>query len=284
MFRDAFHIPPPYCLRCSYGLKPDSCGLQCAKALEETILNLGPETVSAFMGETVSGATLAVYPPPQGYWTKIREICNRYGVMLILDEVMSGMGRTGKWFASEHYGVSPDLVTLGKGLSGGSLPLSAVGVREEHYSQVVETGGFVHGGTFSHHPACAAAGLAAVQILEKESLVERAREKGEILGAKLDHALSDHPHVGDIRGLGMMWGVELVKEKQTLEPFDRSALVLEMVWEKLFSDGVILYKSLGLAGKNGEGLVVAPPFVINEPEMDMVVSGLKGALNHVLGV
>jgi hypothetical protein len=236
------------------------------------------------MGETVSGATLAVYPPPQGYWTKIREICNRYGVMLILDEVMSGMGRTGKWFASEHYGVSPDLVTLGKGLSGGSLPLSAVGVREEHYSQVVETGGFVHGGTFSHHPACAAAGLAAVQILEKESLVERAREKGEILGAKLDHALSDHPHVGDIRGLGMMWGVELVKEKQTLEPFDRSALVLEMVWEKLFSDGVILYKSLGLAGKNGEGLVVAPPFVINEPEMDMVVSGLKGALNHVLGV
>ena len=122
MMQDAVHIPPPYCLRCLFGLTRSTCALKCAVALEEAILNQGPDTVSAFIGEPVSGASLAVYPPPHGYWELVREICDRYGVLLILDEVMTGMGRTGKWFASEHYDVIPDIVTLGKGISGGALP------------------------------------------------------------------------------------------------------------------------------------------------------------------
>jgi adenosylmethionine-8-amino-7-oxononanoate aminotransferase len=281
MINDADHIPPPYCMRCFFGLSLPSCGLRCAMALEETILDQGAETVSAFIAETVSGASLAVYPPPPGYWPLVREICDRYGVLLIQDEVMTGMGRTGKWFASEHYHISPDIVTLGKGLSGGALPLSAVGIREELYVEVINRGGFAHGGTYSHHPVCASAGLATIGILEREGLVERAQELGPVLGEKLSTALGDSPFVADIRGIGFLWGIELVADKQTLEPFPRSRKVTEHVWESLFSNGVILYKSLALAGADGDGLVVAPPFVINLEEMDIVASALRRAVDRI---
>jgi adenosylmethionine-8-amino-7-oxononanoate aminotransferase len=282
MFLDALHIPPPYCLRCFFGLEPSTCRLRCAMALEETILDQGPKSISAFIGETVSGASLAVYPPPPGYWPLVREICDRHGVLLIQDEVMSGMGRTGKWFASEHYGAVPDIVTMGKGLSGGALPLSAVGVKEELYRTVAEKGGFMHGGTYSHHPVCAAAGLAAVGILEREGLVERVAALGPVLGRKLAAALEGSPFVGDIRGLGMMWGVELVAGKNSLAPFPRARKVAEKMWEHLFGQGVILYKSLALAGADGDGLVVAPPFIISEEEMDTVAAALRKALQDVL--
>ncbi len=282
-FLDAMHIPPPYCLRCSYGLEPSTCRLRCAVALDEVILDQGPKSVSAFIGETVSGASLAVYPPPPGYWPLVREICDRHGVLLIQDEVMSGMGRTGKWFASEHYAVVPDIVTMGKGLSGGALPLSAVGVKEELYRTVAEKGGFMHGGTFSHHPVCAAAGLAAIGILEREGLVERVAAMGPLLGGKLSEALGDSPFVGDIRGLGMMWGIELVADKKTLAPFPRAQRVAERMWDHLFGQGVILYKSLALAGADGDGLVVAPPFIITEQEMDTVAAALRQALEEELG-
>ncbi len=282
-FLDALHIPPPYCLRCCYGLEPASCGLRCAMALEEVILDQGANSISAFIAETVSGASLAVYPPPAGYWPQVREICDRHGVALIHDEVMSGMGRTGKWFASEHYHVSPDIVTLGKGLSGGALPLSAVGVTEETYQTLTDKGGFMHGGTFSHHPVCAAAGVAAIGILENEGLVERASEMGPVLGRKLSDAIGESPFVGDIRGLGMMWGFELVADKETLAPFPRNQKVAERLWDNLFQQGVILYKSLALAGADGDGLVVAPPFIITEQEMDTVAVAVRRAIGRELG-
>jgi adenosylmethionine-8-amino-7-oxononanoate aminotransferase len=283
MMQDAVHIPPPYCLRCLFGLTRSTCALKCAVALEEAILNQGPDTVSAFIGEPVSGASLAVYPPPQGYWELVREICDRYGVLLILDEVMTGMGRTGKWFASEHYDVIPDIVTLGKGISGGALPLSATGIREDLYIQVVEGGGFAHGGTFSHHPACAAAGLAVIGIIEREGLVEKAASSGQILGSKLSSSLNNSPFVADVRGIGMMWGIEFVADKETLEPFPRSRKVTERLWEQLFSDGIVVYRSVALAGADGDGLVVAPPFTISEEEMDAVASALNHAVTAVLG-
>ena len=161
LLNDAIHIPPPYCLRCSYGLKYPKCGCRCALALEETIQNAGPETVSAFLAETVSGGTLAAYPPPPGYFPIIRKICDKYNVLLILDEVMCGLGRTGKWFASEHFGVIPDMVIMGKGLGGGAIALSAVGVQSGHYDAICRgSGTFVHGGTFTHHGPAAAAGSA----------------------------------------------------------------------------------------------------------------------------
>jgi hypothetical protein len=284
MLRDAVHIPPPYCLRCSYGLTYPACRLRCALALDETIQNLGPAVVSAFIGETVGGASIAVCPPPEGYWPLVREICDRHKVLLILDEVMCGMGRTGKWFASEHYGVVPDIMVLGKGLSGGTLALSAVATSTDHMQTVRRNGGnFVHGGTFSHNGIACAAGLAAVQILERERLVERAAQVGRNIGRRLHEVLADSPHVGDIRGIGMMWGIEFVRDKQGLAPFPRSDKVTEKLWQALFDQGVILYKSVAMAGTDGDGLIVAPPFVITEDEIDQVVKKLRGAVRSVLG-
>ncbi len=283
MLHDAVHIPPPYCLRCSYGLSFPECRLRCALALDETIQNIGPSAVSAFIGETVSGATLAVYPPPPGYWPLVRQICDRHGVLLILDEVMCGMGRTGRWFAAEHYDVVPDIMTLGKGLSGGTLALSAAATTTAHLETLRANGGsFVHGGTFSHNAVACAAGLAAVGILERERLVERAASLGERLGEKLAERLGGSPYVADIRGLGMMWGVEIVEERDTLRPFPRAQKVTEKLWNALFEEGVIVYKSVAMAGTDGDGLVVAPPFVITEEEIGLVVDKLAGAIDRVL--
>jgi adenosylmethionine-8-amino-7-oxononanoate aminotransferase len=283
MLRDAVHIPPPYCLRCSYGLTYPDCRLRCALALDETIQNLGPAVVSAFIGETVGGASIAVCPPPAGYWPLVREICDRHRVLLILDEVMCGMGRTGKWFAAEHYGVVPDIMVLGKGLSGGTLALSAVATSTDHMETVRRNAGnFVHGGTFSHNGIACAAGLAAVRILERERLVERAAQAGQGIGQRLHEALADSAHVGDIRGIGMMWGVEFVSDKQTLAPFPRAEKIAEKLWEALFEQGIILYKSVGMAGTDGDGLILAPPFIITEDEIDHVTKKLRWALRCVL--
>jgi hypothetical protein len=283
MLTQVEHVPPPYCLRCSFGLKYPECNLRCARFLEETILNLGPETVSAFLGETVSGATLASCPPPPEYWRIVRDICDKYGVLLINDEVMVGMGRTGRWFAGEHYGVIPDLVTLGKGISGGCVPLSAVGVQKEHFDLLRKSTGFVHGGTFSHHPVSCAAGLTALRILERENLIGRAEKMGALLGEKLRKRFTDHPKVAEVRGIGMLWGVELVQDKAACLAYPREEKVTERIWEELFQKGIILYKSMGMAGKDGDGLVISPPFIIEEEDLDFVVRSLAQAIDKVLG-
>ena len=283
MFHDAVHIPPPYCLRCSYGLTFPACRVRCALALDETIQNIGPAAVSAFIAETVGGASIAVCPPPEGYWPRVREICDRHGVLLILDEVMCGMGRTGKWFAAEHYGVVPDLLVLGKGLSGGTVALSAVATTTALMETVrANSGNFAHGGTFSHNGIACAAGLAAVGILEREKLVELAADLGRRIGERLRAALAASPHVGDIRGTGMLWGVEFVQDRQTLKPFPRSEKLTERLWQALFDQGVILYKSIGMAGTDGDGLIVSPPFVITEDEIDLVVDTLRRTLGRML--
>jgi adenosylmethionine-8-amino-7-oxononanoate aminotransferase len=252
-------------------------------ALDETIQNLGPAAVSAFIAETVGGASIAVCPPPEGYWPLVREICDRHGVLLIMDEVMCGMGRTGRWFAAEHYHTVPDILVLGKGLSGGTLALSAVATTTSLMQEVRANGGnFIHGGTFSHNGIACAAGLAAVKILEREQLVERAARIGRRIGERLQEALAESPHVGDIRGIGMMWGVEFVQDRKTGTPFPRSERVAERLWQALFERGVLLYKSVGMAGTDGDGLIVAPPFVITEAEIDQVVAGLRLAMQSVL--
>ena len=284
LIQDAVHIPPPYCLRCSYGLSYPTCDLRCAQALNETIHNLGPQVVLAFLLEPVSGATLACYPPPKGYLELVREICNRHQVLLIFDEVMTGMGRTGAWFASGRYGVTPDIMTLGKGLTGGSMALSAVVVRERLYQTVREgLGAFVHGGTYSHHPVGCAAGLAAVRILENEALVERSEQMGKVLERELNEHLAGSPFVGDVRGMGMFWGLELVADKKTMAPFPRADKVTERLWEYLFENGIIVYKATGLAGTDGDALVVAPPFIIEEKQIRQVALAIAQAIATVLG-
>ena len=277
------HIPPPYCMRCSYGLIYPECKIRCATALEELILNLGPETVSAFVGETVSGGTLAAYPPPKGYWPTIRKICDRHDVLLILDEVMCGMGRTGRWFACQHERVVPDIITMGKGLSGGVIPFSATGVKECHFDAVRQSGdGFAHGGTYSHHPVGAAAALKVLDIIERESLIERVQEYGPFLEETLRDRLTDIVAVGDIRGIGFMWGIELVADKSTMAPFPRSAKVTEKLWDALFDKGIIVYKSTGLTGIDGDALIVAPPFVIDKSDIVKVAESLRQVIREVI--
>jgi adenosylmethionine-8-amino-7-oxononanoate aminotransferase len=174
-------------------------------------------------------------------------------------------------------------LVLGKGLSGGTLALSAVATTTALMEEVRANGGnFIHGGTFSHNGIACAAGLAAVKILEREQLVERAARLGRRIGERLHEALADSPHVGDIRGLGMMWGIEFVRDRGALTPFPRSAKVTEKLWQALFEQGVLLYKSVGLAGTDGDGLIISPPFVITEDEIDFVIEKLRAALRSAL--
>jgi hypothetical protein len=278
LLNECMHIPAPYCYRCSFNLEYPACGLRCAHALDEIIEDAGAETVSAFIAETILGATIAAAIPPEEYLPIIRQICEHHQVLLILDEVMCGMGRTGRWFACNHYRVTPDILTLGKGLAGGVLALSALGVREQHFNTIRQTrAGFVHGGTFSHHPVASAAGLALVWIMEEESLVEQAGAKGERLGELLKKALLPLAQVGDVRGRGMMWGIEIVEHGATKQPFKRNDCVTERLWELLFSRGFIVYKATSLAGSHGDAIVLAPPFTITDDELVLLVTAVKKA-------
>lgn len=281
LLKDTIHIPAPYCYRCSFDLEYPSCNIRCAAVLDDRIKEAGEETISAFLAETVPGATIACSQPPDEYWGIIRQICDHRNVLLILDEVMCGMGRTGSWFAYEHFDVTPDIVTLGKGLAGGVLPLSAMGVKEKHFNLIKDnSGSFVHGGTFTHHPVCTAAGLALVDIFGQEELVQRVKEKGSILGSMLKKNLLDLPCVGNIRGKGFLWGIEIVKDKITKAPFKRSLKVVERLWENIFEKGVLVYPAGGLAGEDGDGIIVSPPYIITDDEMDMVVETLTSSFRE----
>ena len=284
MLKDAVHIPPPYCLRCAYGLEPTGCEFRCALALDETIENLGAETVSAFLAETISGGTLAACPPPAGYWEVVRDICDRHRVLLILDEVMCGMGRTGRWFGCDHYDLRPDIMTLGKGLAGGVIPLSAAGVQESHFDAIRENSKtFVHGGTHTHHAVSAAAGLSVVRILEREDLIARVAENGRMLGSLLHRHLGGHPHVADVRGMGFLWGVELVKDRATLEPFPRSERIAERIRAAAMAGGLIVYTSTGLAGRDGDAFLIAPPFIATGEDLDAIAKKSRAAVENVFG-
>ena len=262
---------------------PPACNLACAQALETEILRQGPGRVAAFIAESVSGATLGAVAPPEGYWPLVRQICDRYGVLLIADEVMAGFGRTGRWFAIEHFGVQPDVITMGKGVTGGYFPLSITAVRGADVERIRQVhGDFVHGGTFSHHAVGAAVGLAVLRYLQKNDLVAASAAKGKVLGEKLSAALGELPCVGDIRGIGLLWGVEFVADRATKAPFPPTAHFVHRVADASFDNGLIVYPITGCAdGVAGDLVLVAPPFIITEAQMDEVVRLLREAVLEV---
>lgn len=270
------HFPPPYCYRCPFGLTCPECGLECAKVLENVIQMEGPETISAVILEPILGATIGAVVPPDGYLSIIQEICERYGILLIDDEVMAGMGRTGRWFAVEHWGISPDIMVLGKGMSGGYFPLSAMITRSEYVDRVKEkTGGFVHGHTFSHHPIACAVGLAVLETIKRNQLVERSSSRGEYLLRRLGE-LKSFPFVGDVRGKGLMTAIEFVKDQKTREPFPRAAKFTERVIDSAFENGLVLYPGTGFVdGVNGDMVMVGPPLIIEENQIDEIIDILK---------
>lgn len=280
MFRDMPHIEPPYCYRCPFGAAPADCGLPCARRLEAEILRQGPGRVAAFIAEPVGGATLGAIVPPAGYWPLIRDICDRHGVLLIADEVLTGFGRTGAWFAVEQFGVAPDLMVMAKGAAGGYFPLSILAVRGADVETIrAAHGGFNHGGTFSHHAVGAAAALATLDYLEAHDLIARAAELGAALGRKLHAALDDLPAVGDVRGIGMVWAVEFVAGRQTREPFPAGAHFAGRVCARAMDLGVLFYPGHGGAdGVRGDHLLIAPPYVVTEPQLDAIVHALRQAI------
>lgn len=283
MFVDMPHIAAPYPYRSQFGDAPD-LGRRYADLLAEEIERQGPETVAAFIAEPIAGATLGAVVPPDDYWPRIREICDQYRILLIVDEVMTGMGRTGKWFGIEYWGITPDVMCLAKGVSGGVLPLSVTAARGDLVDFLIEQAGdFNHGGTFSHQPVAAAAGLAALQYIERHGLIHRAAQMGEVLARELYHAFSEHPNVGDIRGRGLMWGIELVADRATKQPFPPKSQLYQRVFDLAFEDGMIVYPMGGCAdGKAGDHVMISPPLAVNEAEIHEIVERLRSALDRAV--
>lgn len=282
LLKDQPHIPAAYCYRCPFGLTYPSCGLRCAQALEEEIVRIGPQYVAAFIAEPVVGAAGGALVPPPEYFGIIRQICDRYDVLFIADEVMTGIGRTGRNFAVDHWGVVPDVITTGKGLSGGYAPLAAMIVREGHYQAIAQgSGAFVHGFTYGGHPASCAAGAAVLDYIQVHGLVARAAAMGEMLMARLQ-PLRARRIVGDLRGLGLMLGVEFVRDQATKEPFDRGLRVAERVVEAAFERGLIVYPGSGNAdGVRGDQILVGPPLVISADEIEILATRLIDAVDAV---
>ena len=215
------HAVPCYCYRCPFNRQPDACHLECAYNIEEIILQEGPENVAALIVEPVVGSSLGVVPPKDGYMQELRRICDKYEVLLISDEVMTGMGRTGKTFAIEHWSIIPDIICLAKGVSGGYAPLGAVAVREHvHAAFLHGSGRFAHGFTFGGNPLAAAAGVAVIRYVLDNRLTEAAAVRGQSLLNKLSALKAKYVAIGDVRGLGMMTGVEFVADRVTKQPFD----------------------------------------------------------------
>lgn len=285
MLIEMTHIAPCY----EYAEKPEDeasfdYGQRVANELEAEIQRLGPDTVMAFMAEPVVGATLGAVPAVEGYFKRIREICDQYGVLLILDEVMCGMGRTGHLFACDHDGVSPDILCIAKGLGAGYQPIGAMLCTGKIYDAIRDGSGFFqHGHTYIGHPVATAAALAVVQELTGRDLPARAGVMGERLQSALEAAFGQHPNVGDIRGRGLFRGIELVADRDTKKPFDPSHAVAGRIKKAAMNEGLICYPMSGTRdGKNGDHILLAPPFIIEDQHIDELVGKLERALNSVI--
>ncbi len=284
MMHDMPHIMPPTCYRCPLDKTYPECNIACAEMLEMAIAEHGARHIAGFIAEPISGASLAATVPPQEYWPRIRKICDKYGILLIVDEVMCGFGRTGKWCAFEHFGFTPDILTMGKGLAGGVFPLSMLVASGELVRELYDAGqDIAHGGTFSHHAVGAAAGLATLRYLQEHNLIEETARKGEILGQMLRDRLSDIPGVGNIRGLGLLWGIEFVRDTTTHEAFDLGLNIATRVFEAARRRGLMLYPGRGGAdGTSGDAVMIGPPAIITEQEMQSVVDLLAQSIEEAI--
>ncbi len=254
-----------------------------AAELERAIEAAGPGTVAAFVAEPIVGATLAAAVPPDGYWAAIAEVCRRHGVLLIADEVMTAFGRTGTWFGVDHWQIRPDILVGAKGATSGYFPFGFVAASGGIRDAVLDGAGFVHGFSYSHHVVGAAVAAEVLRVLEDERLVESSAMKGDRLRALLDERFADHPNVGEIRGRGLLIGLELVADRETRAPFPRADRVVERVLRAARDDGLLLYSGTGLAdGTNGDAILLGPPFVITDSELERLVDILAAAMGSLM--
>ncbi|WP_282118556.1 aspartate aminotransferase family protein [Ruegeria atlantica] len=282
MLIEMTHIAPCF----EYAEKPDAessfdYGQRVANELEAEILRLGPETVMAFMAEPVVGATLGAVPAVEGYFQRIRQICDQYGVLLILDEVMCGMGRTGHLFACDHDGIAPDILCIAKGLGAGYQPIGAMMCTAKIYDAIRDGSGFFqHGHTYIGHPVATAAALAVVTELTTRALPARAGVMGDKLHEALQAEFGQHPNVGDIRGRGLFRGLELVADRETKTPFDPAHGVAGKIKKIALAEGLICYPMSGTRdGRVGDHILLAPPFIIEDAQIDELVGKLSRAIS-----
>lgn len=285
MLMQGHHISPCYEYRDRRADETsEEYGLRVADELEAKILELGPETVCAFVAETVVGATLGAVPAVPGYFKRIREICDRHGVLLILDEVMSGMGRTGTLHACEQEGIAPDLMAIAKGLGGGYAPIGAMLASKRVVEAVRQgSGAFPHSQTYVGHPLACATALAVQQVIERDDLLANVREQGARLEQRLRERFGNHHHVGDIRGRGHFWGVEIVADRSTKAPFDPALKLNARIKQAAQERGLLTYPMGGTAdGTAGDHILLAPPFIIDAATVDTIVDRLGDAIDASL--
>ncbi|MCA0326804.1 MAG: aspartate aminotransferase family protein [Proteobacteria bacterium] len=282
---DVTHVAPCYPYRDRHdGETPEQYGQRLARELDETIQRIGPGKVLGFVAETVGGATAGVLVPVPGYFKAVRAVCDRHGVLLILDEVMCGMGRTGSLHACQQEGVVPDLMTIAKGLGGGYQPIGAVLA----HGRVVQalsggSGFFQHGHTYLGHAVACAAALAVQQVIERAGLLQKVQRDGLLLRRLLAEKFQNHAHVGDIRGRGLFWGLELVQARASQAPFDPARRLHAQVKAAAFERGLLVYPMGGtLDGRYGDHILLAPPFIATEDELAQIVDRLAAAVDAAL--
>jgi hypothetical protein len=264
-----------------YPYRVELSGAEHAARLDETIEHLGAGRVAAFVAEPIGGATTGASVPPDDYWPAVAAVCRRHGVLLIADEVMTGFGRTGSWFGSDHWGLQPDILVAGKGASSGYWPLGLAIASGAVHDTVLAGGGFVHGFTWSHHPAGAAVGRAVLTRMAEDDLVERSRVLGARLLDELQRALADVAIVGDVRGRGLLIGVELVADRTSKAPFPRAARVAERVTAAAKAAGLLVYPSTGCAnGVDGDLFLVGPPLAITDDQLATITPHLHTTLTN----
>ena len=263
---------------------PEAYGLRVAQELEDEILRLGPDSVMAFIAEPVVGATLGAVPAVPGYFKRVREICDQYGVLLILDEVMCGMGRTGHLFACDADGVAPDILCIAKGLGAGYQPIGAMLCTSTIYDAIAGGSGFFqHGHTYIGHPVAAAAGRAVVSELLEQDLISRVKSQGAKVEAALRARFGQHAHVGDIRGRGLFWGLELVEDRGEKRPFAPERGLAGKFKKAAFNAGLICYPMPGTRdGRLGDHILLAPPFILEDSDIAFMTDCLSQALDEVL--
>ena len=276
------HIAPCFCYHCPFDKRFPDCAVACANDLDNFLDANDVASISAFIFEPVAGATLGAAVPPDGYAQRIAEICRARGILLIADEIMSGMGRTGKPFAVQHWNIEPDIILAGKGIASGYAPLGAVLVAP----RIVEgfergSGLFQHGFTYQAHPVASAAGNDVLDYIESHKLFNRVQPAAEILRLELS-AMQSHPHVGEIRGLGLLLGIEFVKSKSTREPFPKVNNIAERIRQAALDENVLTYPTQGCVdGINGDHILLAPPFIISQQESAQIARALYSALQKV---
>ncbi len=278
------HIPPPYCYRCPWGESYPGCKHPCAHELEDLILQEGPENIAAFIVEPVIGTSMSAVVPPQEYYPIIREICDEYDVLLIVDEVMSGVGRTGKRWGIEHWQVTPDMITASKGISSGYAPLGALILHEKVWRAIADGSGMVmHSSTYGGNPLSCAAGVAVLDYIEDHNLIARAGEMGARLLGRLEEQLGDLTCVGQVRGKGLFIGVEIVSDNKTKEPFPVDRDITTRIVNEAYQNGLLLLGGVTglIKGELGDHFELLPPYVIQDEHINIIVKNVRNAILEV---